>query len=125
MFGPVGIVGSAGAGPGPAGTNSQIKVALSCSQSHGSPVVELSRSLPLIIFALPDEISATHNSMPLSLVLRNERCVPSGEKCTFERFACGGAATFTSLPSEIFFRVMAKILAVRWGPFVRGSIRTP
>ena len=29
------------------------------------------------------------------------------------------------LPSEIFFRVMAKILAVRCGPFVRGSIRTP
>src|SRR5437660_12758628 len=118
MFGPVGIVGSAGAGPRPAGTNSQIKVALSCSQSHGSPVVELSRSLPLIIFALPDEISATHNSMPLSLVVRNERCGPPGEKFTFQRLACVGAAAFTSLPSESLLTVMAKVLADRCGPFV-------
>src|SRR5256885_2386740 len=85
----------------------QFNVALSCNQSHGSPVVEFSPSVPLIIFALPDATSATHSSMPLSFVLRNERCVPSGEKCTFEKFACGGAVTFTSLPSEMFLRVTA------------------
>src|SRR6266446_111776 len=107
MFGPVGTIGSGGAGPRPAETSSQINVTLSCSQSHGSPVVELSRSAPLIILALPVATSATHNSMPLSLVLRNERCVPSGEKCTFERFGCGGAVILISLPSEVFLRVTA------------------
>src|SRR5260370_13611760 len=107
MFGPVGTIGSGGAGSRLEGTSSQINVILSCSQSHGSPVVELSRSAPLIILALPDATSATHNSMPLSFVLRNERCVPSGEKCTFERLACGGAGTFPSLPSDIFLRGIA------------------
>src|SRR6266536_5630739 len=106
MFGPLGTVGSAGAGPRPGGTSSQIKVALSGSQSHGSPPVALSRSVPLIIFAWPVAVSVTHNWMPLSLVFRNERCAPSGEKRTFDTFACGGTLTFTSLLSEILLRVI-------------------
>src|SRR5713101_6619381 len=97
MLGPMGTDGSAGAGPRPAGTSSQISVVLSCSQSQGSPMVALSRSVPLTIFALPVAASAIHNSRPLSFVFRNERRDPSGEKRTLDKFACGGTATFILL----------------------------
>src|SRR5262247_745099 len=106
MFGPIGVFGAEGAGLRAAGTNSQIRVRLSCNQSHGSPEVALSRSDPVMAFARPVATSATHNSIPFSFVFRNESSVPSGENRTFEAFACGGMVTFVSLPSEIFLRVM-------------------
>ena len=83
------------------------------------------RSLPLMAFALPVAVSATHRSMPFSFVLRNARCAPSGENFTFDRLACGGTVTFTSLPSATFFSVMPVISAARCGPYVLGFTRVP
>src|ERR1043166_4864365 len=102
MFGPAGTVGAAGTGPRMPGTQVQISVLLSRNQSHGSPVVALSRSVPLIILDFPVVLSAIHSSMPLVFVLRKDKCVPSGEKWMFERFACAGTMTLVSVPSEIF-----------------------
>src|SRR5258705_13288822 len=100
-FGPMGMVDSAGAAPRPAGPTSERSVALARGQSHGSPVVALSRSVPLTSLALPVATSAIHNSMPFSLVFRNESRDPSGEKCGFEILACGGTLILISLPSAI------------------------
>src|SRR5882762_2015458 len=94
-FGPLGTAGSAGAGPRPAGTSLQTSVALSGSQSHGSPVVALTRSLASL--ALPVAVSAIQRSMPSVLVLRKASFAPSGENFTFDRLACGGTATLISL----------------------------
>src|SRR5437867_848246 len=105
MFGPDGTVGSAGAGPRPAGTSLQTSVALSGIQSHGSPVVAFSRSLT--DFALPVVTLAIHNSMSSLFVFRNASFEPSGENLTLEMFACGGTVTLNSLPSAIFFTAMA------------------
>src|SRR5436190_19707644 len=107
MFGPDGTVGSGGAGPRPVGTSSHTIVMLSFSQSHGSPVVALMRSLPVTAFAAPVAVSAIHRSMPFSFVLRNERCAPSGENLMLDRLACGGTVTFVSPPSAIRFIVIA------------------
>src|SRR5437762_5716914 len=106
IFGPVGIVGPAGAGPRPPGTNSLLRVWLWRSQSHGSPLVTLSRSVPETAFALPVATSAIHNSTALSLVFRNDRRVPSSEKRTFETFGWAGIVTLISRPSEIFLTVI-------------------
>src|ERR1041384_8032552 len=113
MFGPVGTRGSAGAGPRPAGTGGPRSVVPSFSQSIGSPPVAFKRSTPLTCFATPVVVSATHNSMPLSLVLVNESRLPSGENPTLPMFAFGGTLTFFSAPSAIDFRVMANTRPVR------------
>src|SRR5258706_10099350 len=109
IFGPIGTFGSCGAGPRPDGTSWQIKVVLSCSQSQGSPIVALRRSLPLINLARPLAVSATHNSIRSSLRFWKERREPSGEKRTFKMFACGGTITFTFPPSRGFFYMIAYI----------------
>jgi hypothetical protein len=79
-FGPVGTVGAAGAGLRMEATIVQTKVLLSRSQSQGSPVVALRRSVPVIILDRPVAVSATHSSIPFVLVFKKERCDPSGEK---------------------------------------------
>src|SRR5689334_20922264 len=104
-FVPLGTGGSAGAGPRPIGTTLHRSVALSASQSHGSPVVALR---PLAASgALPVLALAIHRSMPSARVLRNDSFEPSREKRTFEMFAFGGTATFVSFPPSIDLRVMA------------------
>src|SRR5262249_49871298 len=105
-FGPGGTAGSCGAGPRPEATISQMSVTLSCSQSHGSPVVAFARSVPLTIFDAPVAASATQISIPVSLVLRKDRWLPSGENLTFEIRGCGGSVTLVSAPLVTFLSVI-------------------
>src|SRR5215510_13638617 len=126
MLGPVGTLGSAGAGPRPAGTRRHKRVMLSFSQSHGSPLAAFRRSVPLMSLDFPVDVSATHNSMPFSFVLLKETRFPSGEKLTPLILALGGTAIFFSVPSGIDFSVIAMIPPPRcWRPLVFGLIRTP
>jgi len=69
-------------GPGYAieATIMQTRVLLSRSQSQGSPVVALRRSVPVSSLDRPVAVSAIHNSMPFDFVFRKDRCKPSGEK---------------------------------------------
>src|ERR1043166_5877093 len=107
MFGPDGTVGSAGAAPRPGGTSLQTRVTLAFSQSHGSPVVALMRSLPATrAFAAPVIPSATHSSIASSLTLRNASFEPSGENLTAVTLAFGGSVTIDSAPPAIFFSVI-------------------
>src|SRR5436853_7185316 len=106
MFGPLGTAGSAGAGPRPAGTSWHMRLAPSFSQSEASPLVLFSLSEPVTNLDLPVAVSATQSSIPFSLVLVNERCLPFGEKLTSPRFAFGGTVTLISDPSAIDLRVI-------------------
>ena len=109
--GPTGTIGSTGAGARSGGTISQMIVTLSCTQMHVSEscseVAAFNRSLPLTIFACPVAVSAIHSWMAVSVMFANARCAPSGEKRMFVRFAFGGTFTGVSLPSAIFFSVIA------------------
>src|SRR5215813_4486974 len=111
MLGPVGTAGAAGAGPRPAGTVLQRTVMLSRSHSHGSDAAcapaAFRRSVPLISFAAPLDVSATQSSIPLSFVALKDSRAPFGEKCRFERLDWGGSATLVSVPLPIGFSVMA------------------
>src|SRR6186997_496023 len=81
-FGLDGTRGSTGTGPRVDGTVMQTTVALSSSQSHGSPAAPFSRSVPLTTRAWPVAVSAIHNSMPVALVFVKARYLPFGENAS-------------------------------------------
>lgn len=82
--------------------------------------------MPLTSFACPVPESATHSSMPFSLVLVKESRLPSGEKLTPPIRAPAGTLTFFSAPPATDLSVMPKTPPVRCcRPFVLGLMRAP
>src|SRR5688572_11217818 len=123
MLGPVGTP-IVGAEPRLGDTNSQSSDPPSPTHSQGVPSVAFSCA-GVVDLACPVAESPIQSSMPLSRCCVNAKRLPSGEKPIHDSIGLGGSVTFLSLPSAIDFRVIARDNCARYGPLVRGLMRTP